>query len=198
MITRRPSVAAVIVFAAITTSVVVADQVSKFQAIAHLTDALGPAQETLDFSEAAERFLWTKHPGRRPQVTVVDNFWNYRYIENPGAAWGFLSGSASQLRTPFFLCVSLVAMGFILTYFARSADHERSLRTALALVLGGAVGNFLDRIRLGYVIDFIDWHIYDRFTWPTFNVADAAITVGVVILLVDMMTQKKTRLDIPR
>ena len=78
-------------------------------------------------------------------------------------------------------------MIFIIVYVKKSLPEQKLLRLALALVFGGAIGNFLDRVRLGYVIDFIDWHWYNKFTWPTFNVADAAISVGVGLLIVDMI-----------
>jgi lipoprotein signal peptidase len=167
-------------------AVVVCDQLSKFWAIKNLTLAFGPSEQPLAWSQQLYFFLWKEHPLRAGGVTVWENFWHYRYVENPGAAWGFLSGSTSALRTPFFLAITLIAMGFILTTAWHSTPAQRWLRWGFAAVFGGALGNFIDRIRLGYVIDFIDWHWYDKFTWPTFNVADAAITLGVLLLLLDM------------
>ncbi len=119
-------------------------------------------------------------------VEVVESFWHFRYVENPGAAWGFLSGSAAWFRTPFFLVMSTLAMGFMVYYFRQTRPGQWLVRLALALVFGGAVGNFLDRVRLGYVIDFIDWHWYDAH-WPTFNIADACISVGVCLMVIDML-----------
>ncbi|OGQ80092.1 MAG: signal peptidase II [Deltaproteobacteria bacterium RIFOXYA12_FULL_58_15] len=180
-------------FIIIAVSVIFFDQVSKYQAVAHLTRAFeiptGTAE--LGFVEKVDIFLTLRHPVRAEAVSVVDNFWHFRYVENPGAAWGFLSGAASWFRTPFFLIVSLAAMAFIIVYYRRTTPEQRYLRLALALVLGGAIGNFLDRVRLSYVIDFIDWHWYDKATWPTFNVADSAITVGVTIMVLDMLLAGK-------
>lgn len=176
------------VFALLASVVLVADQLSKWWAVAHLTHAFAAPTE-LGFADKLQRFLWTEHPARAEVVAVVDNFWHFRYVENPGAAWGFLAGANSALRTPFFICVSLLAMSFIWLWFKRSTPEQRLLRVTLGLVFGGAIGNFVDRIRLGYVIDFIDWHYYEH-AWPTFNVADSAITVGVVMLLLDMLLQK--------
>jgi signal peptidase II len=175
------------VFSIVAAVVVVADQITKWLAVSGLTESFGKAAT---FSDKMSHFLWDRHPLRASPVAVVDNFWHFRYVENPGAAWGFLSGSASALRTPFFLLVSIFAMGFIIAYFKKTLPQQRILRLGLALVFGGAIGNFLDRVRLGYVIDFIEWHYYDKFAWPTFNVADAAITVGVGILVLDMILQK--------
>lgn len=176
-------------FILIAALVMVLDQISKWFAIARLTTAFGPEPQTLAFSEGLSRFLWTLHPSRGPAVSVFDSFWHYRYVENPGAAWGFLSQSLSAWRTPFFLCVTLSAMAFIVICHRRAAPEQRALRVGLAMVFGGALGNFIDRVRLGYVIDFIDWHYYDKAAWPTFNVADAAITLGVGILLLDLFLE---------
>lgn len=178
-----------LIFAVIAFGVMVLDQISKWFAIKHLTDAFGVDPAKLNFSEGMQRFLWTVHPSRMPSVSVLDSFWHYRYVENPGAAWGFLSQSLSAWRTPFFLGISLSAMAFIVICHRRAAPEQRALRVGLAMVFGGAIGNFIDRARLGYVIDFIDWHYYDKAAWPTFNVADAAITIGVGILLMDLFLE---------
>lgn len=178
-------------FAVVATLVVVLDQITKAVVIATLTYA-APTDAPGGFWNGFQLF-WThdKHPTRNGVHAVIENFWHFRYVENPGAAWGILSGSASWFRTPFFLLVSIAAMVFIVRYFYRTEPGQRLLRVALALVFGGAVGNFIDRARLGYVIDFIDWHWYEKATWPTFNVADAAISCGVAMLVLDMLLQKK-------
>jgi len=94
---------------------------------------------------------------------------------------------------PFFHLVSIAAVIFILTFYRRTKLDQRYTQVALALVLGGAVGNYLDRVVRGYVIDFIDWHWYQdpRMHWPTFNVADAAICIGVGMLLLEGVVIKK-------
>ena len=166
--------------------VAVLDQVSKFWVVANLTEAMAPEGASLSWWQRLERFWSVVHPLDAGVHTVLEPVWHLRYVENPGAAWGFLSHSGWELRTPFFLLVSVVAMGFLLNYFRSTKSDEHRLRFGLALVFGGAAGNFVDRSRLGYVIDFIDWHIGEQYRWPTFNVADAAITVGVSLLLMDM------------
>lgn len=167
------------------------DQITKYWAVARLTRAFepvgGPAVEGLSRLGV---FLFHRHPPRGDVVAVIDSFWHFRYVENPGAAWGFLSGSASWFRVPFFLLVAVLAMGFMISYFRKSLPEQGLLRVALALVFGGALGNFFDRVRLGYVIDFIDWHYYDQFTWPTFNIADVGISIGVGMLVLDMFLYK--------
>ena len=114
--------------------------------------------------------------------TIIPGIFDLHYIRNTGAAFGFLSGSQEAFRIPFFILVSLVAVGIILFLFHKLEDSEVMMPVALSLVLGGAVGNLADRIRLGEVIDFILFH-YKTFRWPAFNVADIAITVGVFLLI---------------
>lgn len=123
-------------------------------------------------------------PGRR--VPVVDGYLALSYVRNPGAAWGFLSRAKGSFRRPFFIGVSLVAMAFILYLCLRLQRGQLLLLGALSLVMGGAVGNFIDRVRFNYVVDFVDFHIGKGLKWPTFNVADVAISIGVGLLFLEM------------
>lgn len=120
-------------------------------------------------------------------VTVIENFFNITYVRNKGAAFGILSDSA--IRIPFFITVSLVAAIGILWYLKRLEPGQRGQYSALSLIFAGALGNLVDRIRLGEVIDFLDVHWYG-YHWPAFNVADSAITVGVTILLVELWREE--------
>lgn len=108
-------------------------------------------------------------------------FLNFTLVYNKGAAFGFLS-SASGWQNAFFIVVALVACGVIL-YLLRQS-RERIFSLALMLVLGGAIGNLVDRIVYGYVIDFIDVY-YQSWHWPAFNVADSAITIGAILIAID-------------
>ena len=127
-------------------------------------------------------------------LTVIENFFNITYVRNKGAAFGILADSA--IRIPFFITISVIAAVAILWYLRRLGPGQGRQAFSLALIFSGAVGNLLDRIRLGEVIDFLDVHWY-RHHWPAFNVADSAITVGVVLLIVEMWIEesrkKKTR-----
>jgi signal peptidase II len=178
---------------AVAAVVFVLDQISKFLAVKHLTNAMAGA---VGFGAEVAAFMGVHHPVREGRVVVSESFWSFIYAENPGAAWSFLRDAPEYFRTPFFLVVSLAAMVFIIFYFRKTTDPQWLLRLALALVFGGALGNFFDRVRLGYVIDFIDWHWYSGYTWPTFNVADSAITVGVIIMAADMLFHKP-RVGVP-
>src|SRR5262245_39435692 len=116
--------------------------------------------------------------------------------KNRGGAWGLLQGTSENVRRPFFLLVSVAAIVFIMTLYRRLQPRQRALRWGLPLVLGGALGNVFDRIRYGHVIDFIDVHMFWKGVdhhWPTFNVADIAICIGVGLMAIDMFTAKKPR-----
>lgn len=179
-------------FVAIAVGVVVLDQWTKWLAVAHLTRAFRPVGGTPadTFGERLWRFLSYRNPQGDRIIAVLDDFWHFRYVQNPGAAWGLFANSPDWFRTSFLLLVSIAAMVFIVFYFRRTESKQGLLRVALALVFGGALGNFLDRVRLGYVIDFIDWHWYNKATWPTFNIADAAISVGVAFMILDMILHR--------
>jgi signal peptidase II len=107
------------------------------------------------------------------------------YVENPGAAWGLFRGLSENVRNAFFTLISVGAVGFILHYYRKLKNDQRFLQVALAFVLAGAVGNFIDRIARRYVIDFVEWYWWNRpdIRWPTFNVADSLIVVGVAMLV---------------
>jgi signal peptidase II len=120
--------------------------------------------------------------------TVAENFFNITYLRNKGAAFGFLANTSYRL--PFFILVSLVAIIVILVVFARLRPDQRFTACALALIFSGALGNLIDRIRLGEVIDFLDAHWYGHH-WPAFNIADSAICVGVFLLAIDMFLEER-------
>lgn len=111
---------------------------------------------------------------------LIENHLYLTHVRNPGAAFGILA--ESSWRLPFFLTVALVAVVGILWYLRTLPVTARWMHFSLGLIFGGAIGNVIDRIRLGEVIDFIGVHWY-QYHWPSFNVADSAICVGVAILL---------------
>lgn len=112
-------------------------------------------------------------------VPVIDSFFSITYVRNPGAAFGILADNA--IRIPFFISISLLASIGILWYLRRVSARARWQHFALGLIFSGAVGNLIDRARLGEVIDFLDVY-WRQHHWPAFNVADSAICVGVAIL----------------
>ncbi|HTG80768.1 MAG TPA: signal peptidase II [Geobacteraceae bacterium] len=121
-------------------------------------------------------------------ITVVENFFNITYLRNKGAAFGFLAHSSYRL--PFFILISLIAIAVIIMVFAKLRPDQRFTAFSLSLIFSGALGNLIDRLRLGEVIDFLDAHWFAHH-WPAFNVADSAICVGVFLLAVDMFLEEK-------
>jgi signal peptidase II len=122
-------------------------------------------------------------------IPVIDDLFNLTYIRNTGAAFGILSRSAAAFRLPFLLLFSTVAIVFIIMMLRRLPDRETGLITALAFILGGAIGNLIDRIAYGEVIDFLDFY-WSRFHWPAFNLADSFITIGVLITVYYLIKAK--------
>ena len=122
-------------------------------------------------------------------IPIIDDLFSLTYIRNTGAAFGILSGSAAAFRLPFLLLFSTVAIVFIILMLRRLPGRETGLITALAFILGGAIGNLIDRIAYGEVIDFLDFY-WSRFHWPAFNLADSFITIGVVITIYYLIKAK--------
>jgi len=119
---------------------------------------------------------------------VLPDFFHITYVSNRGAAFSFLSDASWRL--PFFIGITLVASVAILVAFHKLRDEQKLAQVSLAMIFSGAVGNLIDRVRLGEVIDFLDAHWY-RHHWPAFNVADSLICVGVFLLAVDMLLEDK-------
>jgi signal peptidase II len=125
---------------------------------------------------------------------LIDGFFNITHIRNPGAAFGFLAAAPPMFRYIFFMVVTLAAILLILHYFRVSRIEAPSLVAALALILAGAVGNLIDRVRFGEVVDFLDVYL-GSYHWPAFNVADSAITVGAAILITVLLRKRKERTE---
>lgn len=127
----------------------------------------------------------------RSEVYDVSESWfRLRVVGNPGAAWGMFRAFPDWARIPFFLLITAVALGFMLHFYRAAREDQRLYKVALTFIFGGAVGNLIDRIRIGYVIDFVEW-FYGDFRWPNFNVADIAISVGVGLLALEILFEKK-------
>lgn len=115
------------------------------------------------------------------ESVAVLPFFNFTLLHNPGAAFSFLADAAGWQRW-FFTAIALFVSVVITVWLRRLPAEEKWQAAALALILGGALGNVIDRLRFGYVVDFLDFY-YQQWHWPAFNIADSAITVGVTILL---------------
>jgi signal peptidase II len=147
--------------------------------------ALTVAAAVLALDQATKAWVLRALPGK-PPLTVIPGFFDLTFSRNTGGVFGLLAGTPSFGRRAFFVGATAAALGVIVVFFRRWGRENRLLALALALVAGGAVGNLVDRLRFGSVVDFIDWH-WRTHHWYTFNVADSAITVGAVLLFVQSL-----------
>jgi signal peptidase II len=125
-----------------------------------------------------------------PDIGVIDGFFKLSYVENTGIAFGVLSSFSGNWKIWLLSSISVIAISLV-TYFALKAPGNKKLfLIALMLVLGGIIGNLIDRIHLHAVIDFIELYVGD-YHWPTFNVADMAICIGAFFLSIDILSEVK-------
>jgi signal peptidase II len=122
-------------------------------------------------------------------IPVVQGFFNLTHIRNPGGAFGFMATGSQGLRNLLFVGVSIIAMGLIVYFYRSTPRTYPYLAAALAMIFGGAVGNLIDRLRFGEVVDFLDVYL-GAHHWPAFNAADSAITVGVTIFILHLVLGK--------
>jgi signal peptidase II len=117
---------------------------------------------------------------------VIDGFFNITYVQNTGVAFGIFSSIASPAKAVLLSVFTAFAAVIVVVYSVRNSAQNRLLQAALALILGGALGNLYDRLAYGYVVDFIDLYA-GAYRWPAFNVADTAITTGVILLAIEIL-----------
>lgn len=135
------------------------------------------------------KYLVLEHFRHGETLSVISGFFSLTYIKNTGAAFGILATADPAFRVPFFVIVPLAALVAIGMIFRKLPPNDLKLSTALSLVIGGAIGNLIDRVQLGFVVDFLDFHWKYKYHFPAFNVADSAICVGVAILMLDLAFQ---------
>src|SRR6185295_5435583 len=119
-------------------------------------------------------------------ISVIDGFFNITYVRNTGVAFGIFSSISSPAKSALLSLFTAFAAAVVITYSVRSPAHNRLLQIALSLILGGALGNLYDRLAYGYVVDFLELYA-GSYHWPSFNVADAAISTGVVLLAIEII-----------
>lgn len=127
---------------------------------------------------------------------VIADFFNIVYAKNYGAAFSFLNDAPVWFRKPFFIIVPIAAMilvWFLLRNALKKGKENVYQIVAFSLVIGGAMGNFINRLTYGYVVDFLQFKITETYYWPSFNVADMAITLAVTLLFIEMMSVEKKR-----
>ena len=117
---------------------------------------------------------------------ILDNFFQFNYVENYGAAFGILKG-----KKTFFIIMTLIVLIGIISFMIKNYySINKLLRIGISMLLGGAIGNFIDRIRLGYVVDFISFKLIGRYDFPVFNIADIAIVIGTGLILILVLLDK--------
>ena len=171
-----------------TAALVGADLGSKAWALSELSEARVGQPPPLCESDDLGRISFQR--ARKPPVVLVDDYLELRYAENCGAAFGLMRSSSAVARSVVFGIAALGAVIFLGLMFVRGRGG-RAFAAAVPFVIAGAAGNIHDRLRYGYVVDFVRFHLPSGWEWPTFNVADAAIVVGVGLLLIDGLLDAK-------
>ena len=120
-------------------------------------------------------------------TVLIPHYFSFTYVRNTGAAFGFLAHANPAFRVPFFITVPLLALLAIGFVFKKIPVGDLKLSTSLSLIVGGALGNLIDRVKFGFVVDFMDFYWRDGAHFPAFNVADSAICVGVGLLMLDLL-----------
>ncbi len=145
----------------------------------------------LFFDQFTKHLVLQKIPLHHTQK-VIEGFFNLTHVRNTGGAFGILGGERGGIGSLLFITTSLIAVSIILFLFYRLKEHERIHAFSLSLILGGAIGNLVDRIRYQEVVDFLDFHLF-RYHWPAFNVADSAITIGIALMVFELLIHDRRR-----
>lgn len=127
--------------------------------------------------------------GYGEELVVIPGFFNLTHVRNPGGAFSFLATMPEAIRQAFFLGTGALAIVLLLVFLSRLEPGEWVAATAIGSVLGGAIGNLVDRLLYGEVIDFLDFRLIGGYIWPTFNMADCWIVCGVAVLMVEMFLE---------
>jgi signal peptidase II len=125
-------------------------------------------------------------------VEIIPGFFNLIHVRNTGGAFGIFGGEKGPVGSVLFVVASLIAVGILVVLFLRVKEHEKTLAFSLALLLSGAIGNLLDRLSYGEVIDFLDFHV-SLYHWPAFNVADSAISIGIGLMALELLIKENKK-----
>ncbi len=137
-------------------------------------------------ADQVTKFIILREVGLHVSIPVIPGFFHITHVQNPGGAFGFLANQSAMVRGILFLAVSTLAVGLVLWFYHKTPPTHRWLATGFALIIGGAIGNLIDRVRFGKVVDFLDFFIHG-WHWPAFNVADSAITIGITIFIIHVV-----------
>ena len=136
------------------------------------------------------KILVDRHLSYADRIPVIEGFFYLTHVRNPGAAFGLFADSDPQIRLTLFIGVSIVALFIVFSFFRQLAPGDRLSALALGLILGGAVGNLIDRVTRGEVVDFLHFRLWRGYSWPDFNLADSFIVVGVGILVLELLASE--------
>jgi signal peptidase II len=128
-------------------------------------------------------------------IPIIPGLFDLTHVRNAGGAFSFFADGPVEQRMVFFIGTTLIAIVLLLVFYRKLGSHEVLPATALGVVLGGALGNLTDRLRYGEVVDFLDVHLWGGYTWPTFNVADSAIVIGVTLLVLEIFLTDEKQSD---
>ena len=140
-------------------------------------------------SDQVTKALVIKYLPLHKNIPVIDGFFDITHILNPGGAFGLMANMSATVRAVVFLFISSLAVGLILYFYIKTPRQYVFLAIGFALIFGGAIGNLIDRVRFGVVVDFLDVYI-GKYHWPAFNIADSAITVGIFIFIYHLLFKK--------
>ena len=126
------------------------------------------------------------------KVEVIHGFFNIVHVRNTGGAFGIFGGERGGIGSFLFVVVSLVAIGAIVFLFVKTRENENTLAISFSLILSGALGNLIDRLHYGEVVDFLDFHL-SAYHWPAFNVADSAICIGIGLMALEVLIKDRKR-----
>ena len=136
------------------------------------------------------KHLITRHLVFGDRIEIVEGFFYLTHVRNPGAAFGLFAGWAAPWRLGFFIGISLVALGIVVSFFRKLAPGDRLSALALGLISGGAAGNLVDRVLRHEVVDFLHFKLWQGYSWPDFNLADSFIVVGVALLVLELLASE--------
>jgi len=140
--------------------------------------------------DQSTKFFIAKNLSQYDSVTIIPGFFKLVHVRNTGAIFGFLSDSGKPWVFIVLTIASLIALTLVVYYFHIVPAKDKIFKSALALILAGALGNLIDRVIRGYVVDFLHFYV-KRWQWPSFNIADSCITIGALILLYIFFIRKK-------
>ena len=146
---------------------------------------------TLSFDQWSKHIVQKNLPFHQT-VSVVPGFFNLTHVRNPGGAFGIFVGERGGLGSLLFVVVSLLAIGVLLVLMLRVKEGEKIHSLSYSLILSGAIGNLIDRLRYGEVIDFLDFHLFSVH-WPAFNIADSAICIGIGLMAFELLVQDRKK-----